>query len=86
MLTGLHSSFQIHYQTEKMVSVASTSANMDLTAVLPALMEGIAQEAGVDINELKVVLVGDETHLDVKPFQILREQYHQIEWDHKKIP
>ena len=45
---------------------------MDLAAVLPALMEGIAQEIGVDMNELKVVLVGDETQLDVKPFQILR--------------
>ena len=33
-----------------MVSVASSSATMDLTAVLPALMEGIAQEVGVDIN------------------------------------
>ena len=44
--TGLHSNFQIHYQTEKMVSVASTSATMDLTSVLPALMEGIAQEVG----------------------------------------
>ena len=60
-----------------MVSVASTSVTMDLTAVLPALMEGIAQEVGVDVNELKVVLAGDETQLDVKPFQILREQYHQ---------
>ena len=39
-----------------MVSVASTSANMDLTAVLPALMEGIDQEVGVDINELKVYI------------------------------
>ena len=69
-----------------MVSVASTSANMDLTAVLPALMEGVAQEVGVDINELKVVLVGDETQLDAKPFQILQEQYHQVAWDHKKVP
>ena len=42
---------------------------MDLTAVLPALMEGIAQEVGVDVNELKVVLVGDKTQLDVKPFR-----------------
>ena len=83
--TGVHSSFQIHYQTDKMVSVASTSATMDLTAVLPALMEGIAQEVGVDMNELKMVLVGDETQLDVKPFQILREQYHQVEWDYKKL-
>ena len=45
--------------------------------------EGIAQEVGVDINELKVVLVGDETQLDVKPFQLLRGQYHQIEWDYE---
>ena len=64
-----------------MVSVASSSANMDLTAVLPALMEGIAQEVGVELGELKVILVGDETQLDVKPFQTLREQYHQVEWD-----
>ena len=71
LLTGLHSSFHIRYQSEKMVTVDSTSANMDLTAVLPALMEGIAQEVGVDVNELQVVLVGDETQLDVKPFQIL---------------
>ena len=42
---------------------------MDLTAVLPALMEGIAQEVGADVNELKVVLVGDETQLDVKRLQ-----------------
>ena len=68
-----------------MVSVASTSATMDLTGVLPALMEGIAQEVGVDMNELKVVLVWDETQLDVKPFQILKEQYHQIEWDYKRL-
>ena len=58
---------------------------MDLTAVLPALMEGIAQEVGVDLGELKVILVGDETQLDVKPFQTLREQYHQVEWEFKKI-
>ena len=82
--TGVHSSFQIHYQTEKMVFVASTSANMDLTAVLPALMEGIAQEVGVDMNELKVVLVGDETQLDVKPFQILKEWHPQVGWTYKK--
>ena len=52
---------------------------MDLTAVLPALTEGIAQEAGVDMNDLKVILVGDETQLDVKPFQTLKEQYHQLQ-------
>ena len=44
-----------------MVSVASSSATMDLTAVLPALIEGTAQEVGVDMNELKMILVGDET-------------------------
>ena len=68
-----------------MVSVASSSATMDLTAILPALMEGIAQEVGVGINDLKVILVGDETQLDVKPFQILKDQYHQVEWDYKKL-
>ena len=66
-MIGLHRSFQIHYQSEKMVSVASSSATMDLTAVLPALLEGIAQEVGVDVGDLKVILVGDETQLDVNP-------------------
>ena len=37
------------------------------------------------MDELKAVLVGDETQLDVKPFQILKEQYHQAEWDYKKL-
>ena len=68
-----------------MVAVASSSATMDFTAVLPALMEGIAQEVGVDMNELKVILVGDETQLDMKPFQLLKEQYHQVEWDYKSL-
>ena len=58
---------------------------MDLTAVLPVLMEGIAPEVGVDMGDLKVILVGDETQLDVKPFQILKDQYHQVEWDYKKL-
>ena len=44
-----------------MVSVASSSANMDLTAVLAALMEGIAEEVRVEFGELKLILVGDET-------------------------
>ena len=58
---------------------------MDLTAVLPALMEGIAQEVGVDMGDLKVILVGDETQVDVKPFQTLKEQYHQLQWEYKTI-
>ena len=33
---------------------------MDLTAVVPALMHGIAQEVEVDVSELKVILVADE--------------------------
>ena len=85
MLTGQQDSFKIHYQSEKTVSVASSSATMDLTAVLPALMESIDQEVGVDMGEHKVILVGDETQLDVKPFQTLKEQYHQVEWDYKPL-
>ena len=38
---------------------------MDLTDVLPALVEGIAQEVGVDMGELKIILAGDEAQLDV---------------------
>ena len=62
---------------------------MDLTAVArqlaPALMYGIAQEVGVDVNELKVILVGDESQVDLKPFQTLRSQYDQVEWDYAML-
>ena len=68
-----------------MVSVASTAASMDLTLVVPALTHGIAQEVGVEVNELKVILVGDETQVDWKPFHTLKEQYDQVEWDYKKL-
>ena len=34
---------------------------MDLTVVVPALMRGIAQEVGVEVNELKV------TPLETRP-------------------
>ena len=37
------------------------------------------------MGDVKVILVGDETQLDVKPFQILKEQYHQVQWVFKKI-
>ena len=33
-----------------------------------------------------MLLVGDETQLDVKPVQTLREQYHQVEWTYNKMP
>ena len=29
----------------------------------------------MEMKELKVILVGDETQLDLKPFQTLKEQY-----------
>ena len=48
-------------------------------------MEGIAQEVGVPLSELKVILVGDETQLDLKPFQILKERYDRVEWDYKRL-
>ena len=34
-------------------SSVATTASMDLTAVIPALMHGIAQEVGVEVSELK---------------------------------
>ena len=64
-----------------MVSVATT-ASMDLTAVVPVLMHGIAQEVTVDVSELKVILVGDEGQFDLKPFQTLQAQYDKVEWDY----
>ena len=67
-----------------MASVAST-ASMDLTAVVPALMQGVAQEVGVDLNELKAILVGDEHQVDLKPFQTLQQQHNQVEWDYEKF-
>ena len=38
-------------------------------------MHAIAQEVGVDVNELKVILVGDEHQVDLKPFQTLQSRY-----------
>ena len=70
LLTGHHNSLEIQNQSNKMVSVASTSASMDLTAVVPPLVHGIAQEVGVEVKELKVILVGDKTQLDLKPFRL----------------
>ena len=67
-----------------MVSDATTAA-MDLTTVLPALMQVVAQQASLDMNELKVVLVGDETHFDPKPFQQLYAQYDQVKWDYAQF-
>ena len=55
---------------------------MDLTAVVPALKHGIAQEVGVDVSELKVILVGDEGQFDLKPFQTLQAQHDKVEWDY----
>ena len=58
---------------------------MDLTAAVSALTHGIAQEVRVDLNELKVILVGDEHQVNLKPFQSLQSQYDQVEWDYKKL-
>ena len=55
---------------------------MDLTTALPAVMQGIAQEVRVDVSELKVIVVGDESQLDLKPFQTLQAQYDKVEWDY----
>ena len=34
---------------------------------------------------MKVILVGDEHQVDLKPFQTLQQQYNQVEWDYKKL-
>ena len=67
LLTGHPNSLEIQNQSNKMASVASTSVSMDLTAVVPALMQGIALEVGAEVNELKVILVGDETMIGNQP-------------------
>ena len=63
----------------------ATTASMDLTAVVPDLMRGIAQEVGVDVSELKVILVGDEHQVDLKPFKTLQSQYDKVEWDYEML-
>ena len=63
-----------------MVSVATTAA-MDLTSVVPVLMQGIPQEVGVEVSELKVIVVGNEGQFHFKPFQTLMAQYDKVEWD-----
>ena len=85
-MTGQQTSFEIQNQSEKMASVASTSASMDLTAVVPALMEGIAQEVGVEVSELKVILVGDETQIDVKPVQTLKDSLRAVSPSRVAVP
>ena len=50
--------------------------------MVPALMRGTAQEVGVDISELKVILVGDEGQFDLRPFLTLQAQYDNVEWDY----
>ena len=59
----------------------ATTAAMDLTSVVSALMQGIANEVGVDLAEMKVILIGDEGQFDPKLFQTLMAQRNQVEWD-----
>ena len=63
-----------------MVSVATTAA-MDLTHVVPALMQGVAQEVGMELSELKLIVVGSENQFDPKPFQQLMAQDDKVDWD-----
>ena len=68
------------FRFSMMVSTADTAIT-ELTQVVPALMNGVAQEVGVDPEELKLILVGNDGQFDVKPFQQLMAHYEKVEWD-----
>ena len=53
--------------------------------VVPALMHGVAQQVGVDLNEMMVILVGDEHQVEMSTFQTFQQQYNQVEWDYEKL-
>ena len=66
-----------------MASSTATSAAMDLTQVIPSLLDGIAQALGLEPKEFKIVY---EDQIDPRPFQDLhRQHYHDLEWDFKRF-
>ena len=67
-------------RSSRMVSTASTAA-MDLTQVIPAWLDGVAQELGMEKREFKLVLAGDPGQFGPKPVQQLMQDYNQIEWE-----
>ena len=56
---------------------------MDLTQVVPTLLEGISQELGLESKEFKILLVANQDQIDRKPFHRLVHQHEGLEWDFK---
>ena len=54
---------------------------MDLTQVIPALLDGAAQELGMEKREFKLVIAGNPGQFDPKPIQQLMQDDNQIEWE-----
>ena len=54
---------------------------MDWASVVPALLDGIDQELGLEAKEVKFVLVANQHQIDPKPFQHIFQQYHDLEWE-----
>ena len=61
-----------------MASFTAASAAMDWMQVIPLLLDGIAQEMGLETKEFKIVLVANEVQIDPKRFQDLHQHYHDL--------
>ena len=72
---------ELQNQLARMVSVATT-ASMDLTAVVPTLMQGIAQKVERLVSWRSFSLEMNSGQFDLKLFQTLQAQYDKVEWDY----
>ena len=66
---------------------AASSATMDLTQVIPQLLESVFQELGVaSAKDLKLAIVAKEGDLDLKPIQQIQCYYEGMEWEFHPEP
>ena len=68
-----------------MASSMTSSAEADLTQVIPLLVDGIAQEIGADRRDMRVTFVADHRQQDLSPWKELKN--HVMEgakfvWQH----
>ena len=57
-----------------MASSMTSSAEADLTQVIPLLVDGIAQEIGADRRDMRVTFVADHRQQDLSPWKELKSQ------------
>ena len=57
-----------------MASSMTSSAEADLTQVIPLLVDGIAQEIGADRRDMRVTFVADHRQQDLSPWKELKDK------------